>query len=46
MPHFSTNIREAVRDSSCFLSFTETDTELHVSMEVPDIRMTQNTELI
>lgn len=46
MPHFGTNIREPVCDSSRFLSFTETDTELHVSMEVPDIKVTQNIELL
>lgn len=46
MPHFGANIREPVCDSSRFLSFTETDTELHVSMEVTDIKVTPNIELI
>lgn len=46
MPHFGTNIREPVCDSSCFLSFTETDTELPVSMEVSAIKVTRKTELI
>ena len=43
---FGTNIIEPVCDSSCFLFFTETVTEIYVSMEEPDIKATQNTELI